>query len=296
VRGGHNWELIWIIIDLSWLEYRVISQDISRRVTIMNLLFYFILAAIVVYTYTVIYRRYHTYPEAEILTISETEVIPNLQTNRPFLVARDLGIKEVVSIDILHRQYGNRNIRVRENFRLLLPSNPPSMKKMRVDEFINDYIYAQDNRYYFKTEDDYNFLGEIGLYQTVIDKFSSYKPSLAFQSLSLWLGGKGTCTPFHYDSDCVNILYLIEGAKKLYMIHPKYDHKMRGNRLIQSGASWSMAEIETILQDREIEYSETLLKPGQMFNIPRFWWHAVINLEATFAVTYHYYTLSYFIC
>ena len=262
----------------------------------MNLLLYFIVAVIVVYGYSVIYRKYHTYPEAETLTISETEIIPHLESNRPFLVARDLGIKEIVSIEILHRQYGDREIRVLENFRRLVPSKLPSIKKMRVDAFINDYIYAADNSYYFKTEDDYNFLGEIGLYQPVITKFSSYKPSLAFQSLSLWLGGKGTCTPFHYDSDCVNLLYLIEGAKKLYLIHPKYDSKMRGNRWIQSGASWSMAEIETILQDREIEYSETLLKPGQMFNIPRFWWHAVINLEATFAVTYHYYTLPYFIC
>ena len=44
------------------------------------------------------------------------------------------------------------------------------------------------------------------------------------------------------------------------------------------------------------KYNSIILEKNQILNIPRYWWHAVINLEATMAVTYHYYTFPHLFC
>jgi dTDP-4-dehydrorhamnose 3,5-epimerase-like enzyme len=68
---------------------------------------------------------------------------------------------------------------------------------------------------------------------------------------------------------------------------------MKGNTTIQPGASWSEDTLKDIIQNENIKYQEIILEKNQLLNIPRYWWHAIINLETTMAVTYHYYTASY---
>ena len=238
------------------------------------------------------YHIYHTYPTIRYLCFIYNNINQHIENNIPFIHNEYLEIDKYVSRKILLKSHSNHIITILKNFNVLDTTNIPTTKEITIKKYINNYIDKNNDKYYFKSEDDYQFLKEINLYDKIINKFSKYAPTISYQSLSFWYGVKNTCTPFHYDTDHANLLYIIEGTKRIYMIHPKYNKFMKGNTEIQYGASWSECTISNILKNKNIKYETIILKKNQIFNIPRYWWHAVINLEQTMAVTYHYYTIS----
>lgn len=47
-----------------------------------------------------------------------------------------------------------------------------------------------------------------------------------FFNWSIWLGGKGTRTPMHFDTELFNFLYVVEGKKRVVII--PNDHQTEG--------------------------------------------------------------------
>ena len=256
-----------------------------------------IIIIFIILIYYIFYKNYHNYPISNIINIKYNNPINLIEKKIPFVYTINLKIQNYISREILLKDYSYHKINVLKNFKKINHNNLPTIKEMTIKSYINNYIDQNNNDYYFKTEDEYNFLKEIDIYNDLIKLFYNYSPKYCFKSLSFWYGSKNTCTPFHYDCDHANLLYIIEGSKRIYMVHPKYEKYMNGDRKIQYGASWSSNSIDDViinLKNNNIEYEEIILRKGQLLNIPRYWWHCVINIEPTMAITYHYYTFSSF--
>ena len=246
----------------------------------------------IIVLYIIFYKYYHIYPNSNIKNIKYNDSINLIKKNIPFICKIDLKIDNYLSREILLKKYSHHKIKVLKNFREINYKNLPTIKELTIKLYINNYIDKNNSEYYFKTEDEYDFLKEVNVYNDLIKLFYNFSPKYCFKSLSFWYGAKNTCTPFHYDKDHVNLLYIIEGKKKIYMIHPKYEKYMHGDNLLQYGASWSKDNIDIVLNNKNIKYNTIILTKNKILNIPRYWWHAVINIEPTMAITYHYYTFQ----
>mmetsp|Transcript_14165 Transcript_14165/g.20926 ORF Transcript_14165/g.20926 Transcript_14165/m.20926 type:complete len:327 (+) Transcript_14165:239-1219(+) len=109
------------------------------------------------------------------------------------------------------------------------------------------------------------------------------KPIDSF-SWSIWMGAEGSMTPMHFDTDLFNILYVVEGKKRVVLI--PNDRRTDGMFPIQkfySGSAYT--GIDILAKDYELPEGshDFVVEAGQGLIIPRRWWHAVENLEPTIA-------------
>ena len=252
------------------------------------------------------YKNYHNYPYTKIFIMSKCIAKKDrfynfLEKNIPFIEKNNIILSKYINTKFLLNNYYDKIIFIVDSFERIIPTNLPIIKKMKLGDFINDTIINNKNKNYLKSEDEYELLKELNLYNKIIgiirDNLSISRYTLVLkEQLSFWYGPKDSITSFHYDTDHTNILYMIEGRKKIFLIHPKYEKYMKGSKNIQKGASWSSLSIKEILDHPYIKYESLIVGKYQSINITRYWWHAVINLTSTMAITYHYYTLPYLFC
>lgn len=105
-----------------------------------------------------------------------------------------------------------------------------------------------------------------------------------FFNWSIWLGGKGTRTPMHFDTELFNFLYVVQGKKRVVVI--PNDHRTKGMFPIKeffSGSAWTGVDV----LDPNFELPEGSIDveigPGEGIFIPFRNWHAVENVENTVA-------------
>lgn len=198
-----------------------------------------------------------------------------------------------ITDDLLLTNYKDHQIYITENIKDV--TRKPIIKTTTIGDYITNYIYKQDNSFYLKSEDSYNFLNETGIDKSIYESIETtlQLPRGIHKSVSFWYGSAGTRTTFHYDIDHFNLLYVCSGYKTVYLISPKYNKYMNGNTRLQFGASWSSRTLDEVLADDRIVYTKYTVKKNQLLNIPRYWWHYVYNEEPTIAYTYHIYTMPY---
>ena len=217
----------------------------------------------------------------------------------------DFGVSSVLNKKKLLSDFGNYIIKVQksiEDYDIMINEDFPVIQ-MSIKNYVKDYLDEEQDSYYFKSEDDYDFLLEIGLKRDILDKYNFGKNG----RLSFWWGNKNTMTSFHYDSYGYkpdraikkihgedfykkayghSILTVLEGKKKVYIIHPKYSEYLKYSDSLQNGAAWCLEQTEDILNNKNIEYETIILNAGESLNIPMFWWHKIENLEQGMAITY----------
>ena len=167
-----------------------------------------------------------------------------------------------------------------------------SIIKMKLNEFCN--IMNDNIDYYFKTEDEYDFLNIIGIKKMVIkefDKIFNNFNNVKRTDCSFWLGGKGSTTGWHVDIEDLSYLYVIEGKKKIQLISPKYNDNMYEKKIFTSFSKWSEIDFKNIDYNKypkfkDVEIQTYILNDGDAIFIPRNWWHCVENLNETIAITY----------
>jgi ribosomal protein L16 Arg81 hydroxylase len=209
-----------------------------------------------------------------------------------YVIHRGLNIKafEKYTIDYFNKIYGETYI--------YITYSPPSavdtdtkFKKVKFKKYIDKYMSKK--YWYFKTEDYYNFLKDIGLYKNVCKEFSKIFPHpLALQNdTSFWLGGKGSTTGYHTDREDVSYLYVLSGRKTVKIINPKFTKFMYPKNKYYYGASWSKINFKNVDYEKfplfkKVIVEEIILNAGDCIVIPRNWWHAVENMEDTLAISY----------
>ena len=235
------------------------------------------------------------------------ELFDQLALNKPFKINTDFGIKEILNKKLLLEKFSDFPIRVQkisEDFDLMRKSDSFAIN-ITIKEYVENYLSKSQSLYYFKSEDAYDFLNELGLKNNILNKYGFGERG----RLSFWWGNKDTITPFHYDSygfkeDKIiktlhgenyykkpyehSILTVIEGKKRVYLIHPKYSKYIKYDTTLQNGAAWCMETTKNILDNKNIEYDTVILNEGESFNIPMFWWHKIENLEQGIAITYSF--------
>tara|TARA_R110001592_G_scaffold303918_1_gene576189 strand:- start:133 stop:858 length:726 start_codon:yes stop_codon:yes gene_type:complete len=235
----------------------------------------------------------------------DEKIVDKLPENLPFKMDTDFGVSSVLNKKKLLSDFGNYIIKVQksiEDYDLIVNEDFPVIQ-MSIKNYVKDYLDEEQDSYYFKSEDDYDFLLEIGLKRDILDKYNFGKNG----RLSFWWGNKNTMTSFHYDSYGYkpdraikkihgedfykkayghSILTVLEGKKKVYIIHPKYSEYLKYSDSLQNGAAWCLEQTEDILNNKNIEYETIILNAGESLNIPMFWWHKIENLEQGMAITY----------
>tara|TARA_X000001382_G_scaffold125619_1_gene111251 strand:+ start:82 stop:807 length:726 start_codon:yes stop_codon:yes gene_type:complete len=237
--------------------------------------------------------------------MSEEEILSKFSENLPFKIYTDFGISSVLSKKKLLKEFGDFFIKVQqssEDYDFIVHEDFPTTS-MSIQSYVKNCLDEEQDLYYFKSEDYYDFFLEIGLKKDILDKYNFGKNG----SLSFWWGNKNTITSFHYDSYGFkqdktikqmygkdfykkayrhSLLTVLEGKKKIYIIHPKYSKYLKSDETLQNGASWVLEKTEVILNNKNIEYETVILNAGESLNIPMFWWHKIENLEEGMAVTY----------
>ena len=98
----------------------------------------------------------------------------------------------------------------------------------------------------------------------------------------LWIGPKGTITPFHHDLTN-NFLVQVKGRKSIHMV-PSWEEA----RMKPVGGYFSDWSLEGILENPEnsppVLHAE--IGPGDVLFIPVGWWHHVVGLEESYTVLF----------
>jgi len=216
-------------------------------------------------------------------------------------VFREKRIKELefLTLDYLKEKHGKKQIIVTGNSSV----NPDvgeeaRLRRMSLERFVSECMNGTD--WYFKTEDSYAFLEELGLKPELERIFSREFPKegVIHSSFSFWCGGKGTFTAWHTDMEDMSVLYVIQGKKRVVLAPPIYDNDMYKREKYYLGSFWS--EVDFLNPDltkfpkyKNVKTREIIVNSGEAIQIPRHWWHAVENLEPTIAITYCAYTHNY---
>lgn len=206
-------------------------------------------------------------------------------------IYRNLNIKELNFLDFKYLSSINKPI--------YITYSPPDaidveskIKKINMKDYIKTYL--DKPKWYFKTEDSYDFLQEINLRDKIISIFKQYFPHTdSFKErISFWVGGKNTTTGYHTDIEDKMYLYVIKGKKKLQLIDPIYTKNMYSKRVPFS--RWTPINFKNVDYEKyplfkQVPIHEIILNEGDALSIPRNWWHCVENLEPTIAITYKVY-------
>jgi hypothetical protein len=235
------------------------------------------------------------------------ELFYQLALNKPFKINTDFGIKQILNKKLLLENFPNFRIIVKksnEDFDLMKKIESTKIN-ITIKDYVKNYLNKPQSLYYFKSEDEYDFLHELKLKNDILNKYGFGKRG----RLSFWWGNKGSITSFHYDSygfkeDKMikflhgenfykkpyghSILTVIEGKKKIYIIHPEYSKYLKHDTTLQNGAAWCIETTEDVLNNENIKYDTVILNEGESLNIPMFWWHKVENLKQGTAITYSF--------
>jgi hypothetical protein len=195
-------------------------------------------------------------------------------------------------------QYFIKNFGKHKIFISYSPSNVVDMdtqhKKINLEEYIKNYKNYKN--WYFKTENEYDFLNEIGIKDEIISLFKkTYNLNYELhRRLSFWMGNKGTTTGYHTDLEDITYLYIIEGKKKIILIEPEYTKYMYVRNKYYFCSLWSKIDFKNVdYQEfplfKNVKQEEIILEKGDCLMIPRNWWHAVENLEDTIGISYKIY-------
>jgi hypothetical protein len=121
-------------------------------------------------------------------------------------------------------------------------------------------------------------LRDMGYYLDKYDKWPLFDDNYSF-----FVGGTNTSTPMHYDVDDFNVLWLVEGRKRVVLI-PNDERTVDRYDCVSSFAGHSCWTGENILDGPLPEFAvEVELGPGDGLFIPGKTWHAVKNLEPSVA-------------
>ena len=98
----------------------------------------------------------------------------------------------------------------------------------------------------------------------------------------LWIGPKGTVTPFHHDLTN-NLLVQVRGRKSAHLVPPWEEARMKQFGRFFSG--WTLEDMQKAGKDAPC-LLEVEMTPGDMLFIPVGWWHHVVSLDESYSILF----------
>jgi len=105
---------------------------------------------------------------------------------------------------------------------------------------------------------------------------------------ALWLGPPRSRTGLHADPHGFNLLCQLYGTKRVWLIEPRAANDIPRSKRFDDGAKTTDLEfwttsVATLVAIRARPFT---LRRGDVLYIPRWWWHAVENIDISLAVSY----------
>ena len=228
-------------------------------------------------------------------------------TNNDIVLYKGLNMKEIDKMDFNYFKdnHGDREVYVTFSKSNSIDTNT-IFEKVKLSHYLDKMM--KDIRWYFKTEDCYDFLNIIGIKKEIMDTFNKYinkddsmykEKNIALYDCSFFMGGKGSTTGWHCDMDDLAFLYVAEGKKRIRIVSNEYDENMYERKIFTAGAKWGEIDFKNIDYEKFPKFKEAkvntyILEKGDCILIPKRWWHCVENLEDTIGFTYKAYRWDYF--
>ena len=221
----------------------------------------------------------------------------------------DMSIKEKpffyknLNIELLKKYDFDYFIKNHGDMKILITYSKPEttdmlsgFKKVTLREYCLN-IMKNNPEWYFKTEDEYDFLALAGIKNEVVEEFDdlfNHYDNIIYKNTSFWMGAKNSTTGWHTDMDDLSYLYVVKGKKKIHLISPKYNDNMYIKKVYTSGSKWSKVNFKDIDYEKypkfkDVEIETYILNEGDAIYIPKNWWHCVENLEDSIGITYKLY-------
>ena len=228
-------------------------------------------------------------------------------TNNDIVLYKGLNMKEIDKMDFNYFKdnHGDREVYVTFSKSNSIDTNT-IFEKVKLSHYLDKMM--KDIRWYFKTEDCYDFLNIIGIKKEIMDTFNKYinkddsmykEKNIALYDCSFFMGGKGSTTGWHCDMDDLAFLYVAEGKKRIRIVSNEYDENMYERKIFTAGAKWGEIDFKNIDYEKFPKFKEAkvntyILEKGDCILIPKRWWHCVENLEDTIGFTYKAYRWDYY--
>ena len=227
--------------------------------------------------------------------------------NNEIVLYKSLNMKEIdkMNFNYFKDNYGDREVYVTFSKSNSIDTNT-IFEKVKLSYYLDNMM--KDIKWYFKTEDCYDFLNIIGIKKEIMDTFDKYinkdekmykEKDIALYDCSFFMGGKGSTTGWHCDMDDLAFLYVAEGKKKIQIVSNEYDENMYERKIFTAGAKWAEIDFKNIDYDKFPKFKDAkvntyILEKGDCILIPKRWWHCVENLEDTIGFTYKAYRWDYY--
>jgi len=108
----------------------------------------------------------------------------------------------------------------------------------------------------------------------------------------------GSGTNFHFDPNGTSAWNWVIRGRKRWLLYPPGDAppgvRFDGTTGILRApptAEW-LEEVHESLEERARPVFDFVQSPGEVVFVPRGWWHAVLNLDDTVAITHNFVTVS----
>lgn len=208
-----------------------------------------------------------------------------------------------LNIELLKKYDFNYFIKNHGDLNVLITYSKPDtvdmlggFKKMTLREYCLN-VMKNHPEWYFKTEDEYDFLAQIGIKNNIVqefDKLFNHYNNIVYKDTSFWMGAKNSTTCWHTDIDDLSYLYIVKGKKRIHFINPKYNSNMYAKNVYTAHSKWSNINFKDVdykkyPKFKDVEIETYTLNEGDAIYIPKNWWHCVENLEDSIGITYKLY-------
>lgn len=165
-------------------------------------------------------------------------------------------------------------------------------------EYGNFLDYMEEIKKY-DGEEDVTYLANLSILRLFPElakdvDFSILSDKKIKDSMSIWIGPKGTITGFHQDR-ADNILAQVRGSKVWLLVDNKQSNLMYRSNKFEPGSILSEIDLENfdkdkypLLQNADIYYVE--IGPGELVFNPKNWWHCVYSTDTSISVNCMSYT------
>lgn len=232
-----------------------------------------------------------------VLSINSEKLTPQIffsnyyATNTPLLIKNMVAkwpAMERWNLDYFEEKLGDAKIEVQfgrnanSSFEL---DKDLHRKVMRFSEYISLLRKGEQTNDYYVTasNSDTNARALAPLWQDTLPIDGYLQPG--HNNGFLWLGPKGTLTPFHHDLTN-NFLLQIVGRKHVVLAPGFEVDRMRNSQHCFSDWSTDIAGAAKAAPGQRPGMVECIIEPGDVLFLPVGWWHYVRGMDMTFGMSF----------
>jgi len=147
-------------------------------------------------------------------------------------------------------------------------------------------LFNEDKQSNYYSDNNGDFLEETGLKKHFVYNDSYLRPYMVSNcNYDILMGSLGSTTPFKYTINYRNYFMVTQGSIKIKLatpqsikyLYPEYDYdnfEFRSTVNIWSPQNKFLADYD------KIKFLEVVLRPGQTFYLPAYWWYSIKILES----------------